>query len=226
MKTALKSLLFLLLFVPTIVLAQTAVSGTVTEQATGLPLPGVNILIKGTTTGTATDFDGNYTISASNGDIIVFSYVGFVTQEVTYNGQTTLNVQLVEDAAQLDEVVLIGYGATTKQDATGAVEKVGGEEFNRGAIVAPQQLIAGKAAGAVKGAASSAAGAVKQGAKDIGNKVTANKLMKAWKSMGEPLDSGSIFNILSCYDAFWSCIFTILFNYAIVLQRYSLFNRT
>ena len=66
---------------------------------------------------------------------------------MSLTGNLQLMLSLTEDAAQLDEIVLIGYGATTKQDATGAVEKVGDEEFNRGAIVAPQQLIAGKAAG-------------------------------------------------------------------------------
>ena len=147
MKTTLNSLLFLLLFVPSILIAQSTVTGTVTEQATSQPLPGVNVIIKGTTTGTSTDFDGNYQISVNSGDVLVFSYVGFVTQEITYNGQTPINVQLAEDAAVLDEVVLIGYGSTTKQDATGAVEKVADEEFNKGAIVSPEQLLAGKSAG-------------------------------------------------------------------------------
>jgi iron complex outermembrane receptor protein len=77
----------------------------------------------------------------------VISYVGYTTQEIVFNGESIIDIALVEDAAQLDEVVLIGYGSTTKQDVTGAVEKVSDEEFNRGAIVAPQQLIAGKAAG-------------------------------------------------------------------------------
>ena len=70
-----------------------------------------------------------------------------MTQEITFTGQSRIDVVMAEDASQLDEIVLIGYGSTTKQDATGAVEKVSDEEFNRGAIVAPQQLIAGKAAG-------------------------------------------------------------------------------
>ena len=128
-------------------LAQSTVSGTVTDKANALPLPGVNILVKGTSVGTTSDFDGNYTISAKSGDVIVFSYVGFKTQEITYNGQSKLNVTLTEDAAQLDEIVLIGYGSTTKQDATGAVEKISTEEFNKGAIVSPEQLLAGKSAG-------------------------------------------------------------------------------
>jgi iron complex outermembrane receptor protein len=112
-----------------------------------MPLPGVNVLVKGTSRGASTDFDGNYTLEVNQGEIIVISYVGYKTQEITYTGQSTIDVVLKEDAAQLDEVVLIGYGSTTKQDATGAVEKVSDEDFNRGAIVAPQQLIAGKAAG-------------------------------------------------------------------------------
>jgi len=147
MKTILNSLLFVLFFVPLITLGQSTVTGTITEQSSSLPIPGVNVLIKGTTTGTATDFDGNYQITANNGDILVFSYIGYKTLEITYTGQSPLHAQLEEDTSQLDEVVLIGYGATTKQDATGAVEKVSIEEFNQGAIVSPEQLLAGKSAG-------------------------------------------------------------------------------
>jgi iron complex outermembrane receptor protein len=112
-----------------------------------MPLPGVNVLVKGTSRGASTDFDGKFTLEVNQGEIIVVSYVGYKTQEIAFEGQSTIDVALEEDAAQLDEVVLIGYGSTTKQDATGAVEKVGDEDFNRGAIVAPQQLISGKAAG-------------------------------------------------------------------------------
>lgn len=147
MKTTLKGLLFLLFLVPTLILAQNSVSGKVTEQSTSLPLPGVNILIKGTATGTATDFDGNYQLNVNTGDIIEFSYVGFVTQEITYNGQATIDVQLVEDAAQLDEVVVIGYGTTTKKDATGSVEAITSEDFTKGNIVTPENLLNGRVAG-------------------------------------------------------------------------------
>jgi len=146
MKTFLNSLLFLVFLIPTVMWSQTTVSGTVTDQASA-PLPGVNILIKGTTTGTTTDWDGNYSISSKNGDIVVFSYVGFKPQEFNYTGQQSLNVVLIEDTALLDEIVLIGYGSTTKQDATGSVEKVSEKEFNQGAIVSPEQLLAGKSAG-------------------------------------------------------------------------------
>ena len=147
MKTLLNALLFCLIMVPATLAAQTTVSGTITDKANAMPLPGVNVIIKGTSKGTSTDFDGKYSIEVNQGETLVFSYLGFTTQDVVYNGQSTIDILLEEDAAQLDEVVLIGYGATTKQDATGAVEKVDDKEFNRGAIVAPQQLIAGKAAG-------------------------------------------------------------------------------
>ena len=147
MKTFLNSLLLLLFFIPSILLAQSTVSGTVTDKAYALPLPGVNILVKGTSVGTTSDFDGNYTISVKSGDVIVFSYVGFKTQEITYNGQSTLNITLTEDAAQLDEIVLIGYGSVKKEDATGSVDVISQKDFNKGAIVSTDQLLNGKAAG-------------------------------------------------------------------------------
>lgn len=147
MKTFLNTILFCVLLVPATLFAQSTVTGTITDGTNAMPLPGVNVIVKGTTNGTSTDFDGKYSLKLNNGDIIVFSYVGYVNQEIVYNGQSTINVVLKEDADQLDEIVLIGYGSTTKQDATGAVEKVSDEDFNRGAIVAPQQLIAGKASG-------------------------------------------------------------------------------
>lgn len=147
MKTVLNALLFCLIMLPATLMAQSTATGTVTDKANAMPLPGVNVIIKGTTRGASTDFDGKYSIEVSQGEILVFSYMGYTTQEIVYNGQSKIDVSLEEDAAQLDEVVLIGYGSTTKQDATGAIEKVDDKEFNRGAIVAPQQLIAGKAAG-------------------------------------------------------------------------------
>lgn len=147
MKTTLNSLLFLLFMMPVFIFGQSIVTGTVTEQSSSQPLPGVNVLIKGTTQGTSTDFDGKYQITANTGDIIVFSYIGFVTQEITYNGQTSINIILVEDAAQLDEIVLIGYGGVKKEDLTGAVDLITSKDFNKGPIISAQQLIAGKIAG-------------------------------------------------------------------------------
>lgn len=148
MKKLIKSTLFLLLLLPMSFFAQQTVSGTVTESGSGLPIPGVNILVKGTSTGTTTDFDGNYTITNLNqNDVLVFSFLGFTPREIVYSGQTRIDVQLDESEAALEEVVLIGYGSTTRQDATGAVEKISPEQFNRGAVVSPETLIAGKSAG-------------------------------------------------------------------------------
>jgi len=147
MKTTLNSLLFLLLFAPMLIHGQTTVTGTVSEQSSSLPLPGVNVLIKGTSNGAATDFDGNYQISANNGDVIVFSFIGYQTLEVTYNGDATLNVQLLEDASVLDEVVVIGYGSVRKEDLTGTADLVTSKDFNKGPVVSAQQLISGKVAG-------------------------------------------------------------------------------
>lgn len=147
MKTTLKGLLFTLFLMPTLFFAQNTVSGTVTEESTSLPLPGVNVIIKGTAIGAATDFDGKYQLNVNNGDILVFSYVGYIQQEVTYNGQSTIDIQLIEDAAQLEEVVVIGYGTTTKKDATGSVEAITSEDFTKGNIVTPENLLNGRVAG-------------------------------------------------------------------------------
>ena len=137
-----------MLLMPMSFFAQSTVSGIVTERDTGMPIPGANIVIKGTTTGTTTNFDGEYTLEGVNlDDVIVVSYVGFAPQEIPYTGQETINVQLAPDTAILEEVVLIGYGSTRRQDATGAVQQISTEDFNKGAIVSPEQLIAGKSAG-------------------------------------------------------------------------------
>ncbi len=145
MKKLGKLTLMLLLFLPLGIWAQT-VSGVVTEQGTDVPLPGVNVVIKGTTTGTSTDFDGNYQIQANDGDILVFSYIGFISQEIVVSGPS-LNVVLQEDTAQLDEVVVIGYGTTAKKDATGSVELLKVEDLNKGAIVSADQMINGRSTG-------------------------------------------------------------------------------
>ncbi len=94
------------------------VSGTVTD-ANG-PLPGASVVVKGTTNGTQTDFDGNYSLNNVEADAtIVFSYIGYKTAEIAVNGQSTISITLEEDAEALDEVVIIGYGTTTVKDATG-----------------------------------------------------------------------------------------------------------
>ena len=122
------------------------VSGNVSD-ASG-PLPGASVVVKGTTNGTQTDFDGNYTLDGVDANaVLVVSYIGYATQEVPVNGRSTINVTLEEDAQALDEVVIIGYGQTTVKDATGALENVTSDEFNGGVIASAEQLIQGKAAG-------------------------------------------------------------------------------
>ncbi|MDT0606692.1 SusC/RagA family TonB-linked outer membrane protein [Croceitalea rosinachiae] len=144
--TLLKGLLLLGAFVCFSAVKAQTVSGTVSD-ANG-PLPGASVLVKGTTNGTQTDFDGNYTLNDVGGDAtLVVSYIGFKTFETAVNGRSTINVTLEEDAQALDEVVIIGYGTTTVKDATGAVASVSSEDFNGGIISSPEQLIQGKTAG-------------------------------------------------------------------------------
>lgn len=142
----LKSLLLLGAFLCFGLAQAQEISGTVSD-ASG-PLPGASVVIKGTTNGTQTDFDGNYTISGvQDGDVLSFSYIGYKGQDITISGQNTIDVVLEEDAQALEEVVIIGYGSTTVKDATGSVASVTSEDFNQGVISSPEQLIQGKTAG-------------------------------------------------------------------------------
>ncbi len=139
-------ILGLLILFPFVMSAQTVIKGKVLDRATGSELPGVSVLQKGTTQGTATDFDGVFELTVDNANaLLVFSFVGYNTIEMAATSNMT--VYLDESAESLEEVILIGYGQTTKKDATGAVEKVGSEDFNPGAIASPEQLITGKSAG-------------------------------------------------------------------------------
>lgn len=144
-KVLLKSmLLFAAILTISIAQAQT-VTGTVTEEAG--PLPGASVIVKGTSNGTTTDFDGNYTLNDVGANAtLVFSYVGFANQEIAVNGQSVINATLA-GGNELDEVVLIGYGSTTIRDATGSIASVTSEDFNQGVIQSPEQLIQGKTAG-------------------------------------------------------------------------------
>jgi len=136
-----------ILLFPAFMFAQQTISGTVTE-ASGSPLPGVGIIIKGSTVGASTDFDGNYSLSnVKAGDILVFSYIGFVTQEIIVASNSIINVAMKEDAQALDEVVIIGYGTTTVKDATGSITTIKAQDLNKGAIVSPEQMLTGKVAG-------------------------------------------------------------------------------
>lgn len=121
------------------------VTGTVSD-ANG-PLPGASVVVKGTTTGTQTDFDGNFTLEADSDATLVISYIGFLTQEIAVNGQSSISVVLAEDAQALEEVVVVGYGSQAKKEITSAVTVIDDEEFNQGVVNDPASLLQGKVSG-------------------------------------------------------------------------------
>ncbi len=130
-------------------LAQTsdfAISGTV-KDASDSPIPGVNVSVKGTNTGVITDVNGHYTLRVDGNAIVIFSFIGFETVEILVNNKTIIDVQLTESVQALDEVVIIGYGTTTKKELTGAVASLKEEDFNKGIFNDPMGLIQGKVAG-------------------------------------------------------------------------------
>ena len=125
-----------------------SVKGQVTEESTGSPVPGASVMIKGTDTGTVTDADGRYILQNVSGDAtLVFSFIGYEIQEVTISGRSTVDVQLKESLATLDEIVVIGYGSTTKKEITGSVASLKSKDFNTGSFNDPMGLIQGKVAG-------------------------------------------------------------------------------
>lgn len=160
-----KLLLILVLVLGTYpVLAQNkTVTGTVTASVDGTPLPGVNVLVQGTTTGTQTDFDGNYSIEASNGDVLVFSYLGTKSQSVTVGASNTINVSLEEDASQLDEVVVTALGIKRQEKTlTYAQQTVNADEITKTRDVNFLNSINGKTAGVeIKKSSSGAGGSTK-----------------------------------------------------------------
>lgn len=125
------------------------VSGTLTDAETGTALIGATVQVKGTTTGTSTDLDGTYSIEAPDGNaILVFSYIGYVNQEVVVGNQSTINVSLVPDVQSLNEVVVVGYGAVRKTDLTGAVDQLQSKDIIRANPVQAARAIQGQVAGA------------------------------------------------------------------------------
>lgn len=140
--------MFLMLTIPVYMSAQVMnITGTVTDEEDGTPLPGVTIIAKGTTMGTVTDFEGNYTISVPAGARLVFSYIGYNSKEVLVEDQTVIDVTLAEKRQALDEVVVIGYGVQKKSDKTGAVASIEADELNQGVLTDPIQAMQGKIAG-------------------------------------------------------------------------------
>ncbi len=139
------SIIFFTLFTLSLFAQGRAVTGKVTDDK-GSSLPGVTILVKGTSTGTVTDIDGNYKINAT-GNTLVFSFIGFVPQEINIDGRSVIDVRMLEDTKLLDEVVVIGYGTVKKKDLTTAVAVVGSAEIKDRPVVSAPQALQGKAAG-------------------------------------------------------------------------------
>ncbi len=135
------------LFLYNAMLAQRTITGTVTDAQTKEPLIGANILVVGTSTGTISDIDGTYSLQVPDGySVLEFSYTGYASQRITLGASNIVDVGLAAGEI-LEEVVVIGYGTVKKEDATGAVNAISSKDFNRGAIVSPDQLITGKVAG-------------------------------------------------------------------------------
>ena len=139
--------LVMIAVLPTAIMAQGQVTGTVVD-ATGEPIIGASVVVKGTTTGTVTDLDGNFTIpGVSRNATLVFSYVGYRTQNIALDGRNTVNVTLEEDKQLIDEVVVVGYGVQRKTDVTGALTRVGEKEMNAKPVNNAFEALQGKAAG-------------------------------------------------------------------------------
>jgi len=160
LKSKLTLLVILLVSIPLFAQDTYTLTGTVISASDNMPVPGANVIVMNTSRGTTTDFDGNYSIDVSNGEVVQFSYIGFATQLVTINGQQTVNATLVEDTSELDEVVVIGYGTQKKSQLTGAISKVTNEKLDQIAVSRVDDALVGQVSGvniqATEGEAGSA----------------------------------------------------------------------
>lgn len=153
-----QSLLALVLSSPAILSAQTAVKGTVYDSTNNAILPGADVSNITTGESTISDEQGNFTLEANDGDVIVISFFGYDDQELTYAGQTQLQLRMAKTTENLKEVVIIGYGTAKKEDITGSVNQLNSEDFNKGSITSAQELMTGKIAGVVVTSAGGAPG--------------------------------------------------------------------
>lgn len=141
-------LIFLALFMGNEVFAQQRTISGIVRDENKEPVPGANVIEQGTQNGVVTDLDGKYTITVLSEEAhLVFSFVGYLSESIAIGSSTELNVELVPDLMELDEIVVIGYGAVKKRDLTGSVSSLKAKDFNKGITVAPEQLIQGKIAG-------------------------------------------------------------------------------
>lgn len=125
---------------------QTSVTGTVLDE-TGEPIIGANIIIKGTTRGVITDLDGVFTISAALNDVLLVSYIGYLSQEISLNGRTSLTIRLKEDTQSLEEVVVIGYGVQKKSVVSAAISSVKSEDLGKVAPTRIENVLKGQVSG-------------------------------------------------------------------------------
>lgn len=137
---------FLLLALSLSVYGQKQVSGAVTD-ADGGAMPGVNVVVKGTTIGTTTNADGRYSVEAAEDATLVFSFIGYTTQEIRVGAQTTINIRLIEDIETLDEIVVVGYGEQKRSDLTGAIASVKGDAITKTQTSGVDQALIGRVAG-------------------------------------------------------------------------------
>jgi TonB-dependent starch-binding outer membrane protein SusC len=140
--------LFLVFFMSNKTFAQNVMLEGTVKDATGLTIPGVNVIEKGTTNSASTDFDGKYTIKITNPKaVLTFSFIGFKTQQIQVAGRNNINVTLVEDANDLNEVVVVGYGTVKKSDLTGAVSTLSGTELRKNPVANIGEALTGRIAG-------------------------------------------------------------------------------
>lgn len=141
------TLLLLFLFSLHVFSQDILVKGAIVSAEDNIPVPGVNVIVKGTNRGTSTDFDGNYAINVNSGETLEFSFLGFKSQAVTIQNQTIVNISLEPDIASLDEVVVVGYGTAKKRDLTGSIVRVKGDQVADKPATNPIASIQGKVSG-------------------------------------------------------------------------------
>ncbi|WP_234409017.1 TonB-dependent receptor plug domain-containing protein [Marinilabilia salmonicolor] len=149
MKKVLLALSFLMVLGLGSVLAQAqTITGTVTGSEDGMPIPGVSVFVKGTTVGTVTQVDGTYSLNVpQDAETIVFSFIGMQTQEVIYEGQSTINVGMVDESFAMDEVIVVAYGTSTKGSFTGSAAEVDAEKIEKRQVSNVSQALSGAVAG-------------------------------------------------------------------------------
>lgn len=143
------STIIIVLFLPQTARSQNLVSGKVTDASDGFGLPGATVLVKGTSQGTVTDINGSFNLEASASDVLVFSFVGYVSQEVEVGNQSVINVALELELSQLEEIVVIGYGTQRKKVATGSISKIDAKDLEGYKVANVQTALDGQVSGVI-----------------------------------------------------------------------------